>query len=486
MSKQIYTFPRFLAVLAIFLHFLNNVQGQSFEATIKIEPGSSKARVEGRFLGGERPKRLSFLLARGGIAGLGSRISEVTLSNAGQTIGSRRFSDGEYVSDADFDNWNFSVDLSPKRPADSAHLSWLSIDRGVLMTDDFLPQLAGESKAGRVRFDLPEGWQVVSGGMAGSSDWFPVGDVEDSVFVVGNGWRSRDAAEGKLTFVTHGQWLFTDEDAAAMTAEVYSEYRKRFGGQPEGVSQIVVSHFPSNVTPGNWEAETRGNTVLIMSSDMPFATQSKQRLHEQLRHELFHLWLPNGVNLKGNYDWFYEGFALYESLKMAVSLNRIRFEDYLDTLSRARFIAEASPKRRSLVDASNNRFAGSETELYARGMATAFLCDLSMIEASSGKRSVEDLLRTVFQKYRNIQIKPDGSEAVTGVMNEFAELRPIVERHVKGTDKIDWPSYLGKAGIELRQDGTAIFVTAKPNKRQKALLDELGYNNWRKSASPTR
>ena len=200
MSKQIYTFPRFLAVLAIFLHFLNNVQGQSFEATIKIEPGSSKARVEGRFLGDERPNRLSFLLARGGIAGLGSRISEVTLSNADQTVGSRRFSDGEYVSDADFDNWNYSVDLSPKRPTDSAHLSWLSIDRGVLMTDDFLPQLSGESRAGRVRFQLPQGWQLISGEKAGTSGWFQADDVEDSVFVVGIGWRSRNAADGKLAW----------------------------------------------------------------------------------------------------------------------------------------------------------------------------------------------------------------------------------------------------------------------------------------------
>ena len=75
---------------------------------------------------------------------------------------------------------------------------------------------------------------------------------------------------------------------------------------------------------------------------------------------------------------------------------------------------------------------------------------------------------------------------MTGIMNEFAELRPVVERHIKGTEKIDWPYYLSRAGIDLRPDGTALLVAEKPNKRQRALLDELGYNNWRNLSSPTR
>jgi predicted metalloprotease with PDZ domain len=311
-----------------------------------------------------------------------------------------------------------------------------------------------------------------------------VADAEDAMFAVGSGWRKREVAKDKLTLAVRGEWLFTDDDAAGMAGEVYLAYKKLFGGEPDPAMQVIISHFPVSTPPGNWEAETRGNTVLILSSDMPFAAQSKQRLHEQLRHEMFHLWLPNAVDLKGNYDWFYEGFAMYQSLKLAVSLNRIRFDDYLDTLSRARYIAEASPKRRSLVEASKNRFLGSETELYARGMATAFLCDLAMLDASGGKRSVETILRTLFQKFRNTQA--DGSDAALAVMNEFAELRPIVEKHITGVEKIDWPANLAKAGIEQRPDGTVISVMAKPNKRQRAMLDELGYNNWRNLSSPTR
>ena len=104
---------------------------------------------------------------------------------------------------------------------------------------------------------------------------------------------------------------------------------------------------------------------------------------------MFHLWIPNGVNLTGNYDWFYEGFALYQSLKMGVAVEPdtgltiiwIRFRGPTGSIT--------GRKTLSLIDASKNRWNGNNnTQIYARGMLVAFLCDLAMLEASKGKRSV--------------------------------------------------------------------------------------------------
>ena len=170
--------------------------------------------------------------------------------------------------------------------------------------------------------------------------------------------------------------------------------------------------FPSRCSVGTWEADTRGSTITIVSSDMPFKTQSLQRLHEQLRHEIFHLWIPNGVNLSGNYDWFYEGFALYQSLKVGVAVNRIRFEDMLDTLSRAYNIDSMQSQKLSLIDASKNRWNGSNTQVYARGMLVAFLCDLALLEKSKGKLSTDDLLRDLYEAHRPTAPRQDGNAAV--------------------------------------------------------------------------
>lgn len=239
-------------------------------------------------------------------------------------------------------------------------------------------------------------------------------------------------------------------------------------------------HFPLQGGIGEWEADTRGTAVTIVSSDTAFSTQSIQRLHEQLRHELFHLWLPNAVNLSGHYDWFYEGFALYESLKSGVALNRIRFDDFLDTMSRAYTFDSALASRPSLIDASANRSAGGDADLYARGMLIAFLTDLELMGSSGGKASVETLLRSVFEKYHNAPTPVDGNKSVLDLIAS-----PLITRYVQGSEQIDLNGALNLAGIDLVKSGPSysLKVTGKPDRRQREMLDKLGYNNWRRSST---
>jgi predicted metalloprotease with PDZ domain len=214
---------------------------------------------------------------------------------------------------------------------------------------------------------------------------------------------------------------------------------------------------------------------------MPFKAQSLQRLHEQLRHELFHLWIPNAVSLSGNYDWFYEGFALYMSLRSGVLGGRIRFEDMLDTLSRAYNIEAAQPAGISLIQASKQRWNGGNTQVYARGMLVAFLCDLTLLENSKGKLSIADVVRELYAKYRKPSAVRDGEEAVIETLRSHAELGPIVAGYVSGGKKIAWQQELSAAGIESgASDAIAdLKVMRRPNSRQKKILDRLGYNSWR-------
>jgi len=266
-----------------------------------------------------------------------------------------------------------------------------------------------------------------------------------------------------------------------MAEAIFGEYRRTLGPLPDFPRRISINKFPVPGLPGNWEADTRGRSVTIISSDMPFKSQSLQRLHEQLRHELFHLWIPNGVNLSGNYDWFYEGFALYQSLKMGVGVNRLRFEDFLDTLSRA-YDIDGSAKPVSLIDASRNRWNGSNTQVYARGMLVAFLCDLALLSKSKGKLSATRLAREVYEKHGITTAPTDGNAAVLGIFRSHAELIPIIERYILGTESLEWNALLNAAGIESGPGDrpTRLSVSSKLSGRQKDILDKLGYNNWRK------
>jgi len=350
------------------------------------------------------------------------------------------------------------------------------------MLDDLLPQF-GNGVSSTITLEIPEEWQIATTGKA-TERRFDLLDTEKKVFVIGKNLRERQIEVGLswLNLVTAGEWQFSDEEAARTAGEIYEEYIKIYGKTPSHTAQISILKFPYNVGPGTWEAETRGSSVVIISSDMPFKKQSLQRLREQMRHEIFHLWLPNDVNLSGNYDWFFEGFALYQSLKTGVQLNHISFEDFLDTLSRAHSIDNQQSRRLSLIEASANRWNGSDTQVYARGMVVAFLCDLALLSESKGKRSVTDILRRVFDKHRFPSEREDGNTAVLSTMKADTALLPIIQEYVKGTGKIDWKTEILSAGIENEPGSklTVLRVIEKPNGRQKALLNKLGYNNWRK------
>ena len=472
-------------------------------AMISVEPGSSPiARVRGRFSRdrqADRQKSFTIAVAAAAIP-LGDRIDDLKLLDRDDNpIPFRRIGPGEYLADREIDGWSYTIALSPATDQRAAaHASWFSADAGILMMGDLLPEFgpwsprrpawinlappAGSSVVGLPPIEDPTFYKLpkISGGR-----WYTVNDADEAVAFLGNDWRTHPIGKPSGAELTiSGQWNFSDKDGEEMIREILTEYSKLFRQGPPSGPRISLSRFPREMKHGQWEAETRGNVVTIISSDMPFRTQSLQRLHEQLRHELFHLWIPNGVSLTGNYDWFYEGFALYQSLKLAVGLNRIRFEDFLDTLSRAHTIDSAGSQRISLIQASTARFSGANTQLYARGMLVGFLCDLALIEKSKGKKSVEDILRAILVKHRKPAQPADGNTAVIAELKLNLELVPVVEKYVTGAEKMDWATELAAAGIEDGDAGpkTTLRVKQKLSSRQKTTLDKLGYNNWRRSS----
>lgn len=461
----------------------------TLEATIVIEPASASATVRGSWTSAAASRRnLSFLVSAIGAPDLGGRISNVTLKNAaGQAVDYRAFSSAEYVAEGDFRTFIYDIDLKPLvDPRSAAHASWIGREAALILPDDILPQISGKGpKRAILSIQIPDGWTMVSSDIRLDNGSYRIENLERSVFVIGRSIR-HDRANGqgrRLSVAVSGEWLFDETEARQMADEVYSEYFKIFGHHPAGYGLMVLLPIPQpGIQKGVWEAETRGSTVVIASSDMAFKMQSVQRLHEQLRHEIFHLWLPNGVNLTGRYDWFYEGFALYQSLRTGVAVNRIRFEDFLDTLSRAHNIDRFQTRRRSLIEASQERWNGADTQLYARGMIVAFLCDLVLLQASNGKSSVETLLSRLYAAHKFPAAAADANTSVLKLFEADPRLSALAADYISGAKPIDWASIIDAAGLENEPgtSRTSLRIKPKLTGRQKALLDKLGYNNWRK------
>jgi predicted metalloprotease with PDZ domain len=170
---------------------------------------------------------------------------------------------------------------------------------------------------------------------------------------------------------------------------------------------------------------------------------------------------------------------LYQSLKLGLAVNRIRFDDYLDTLSRAYDIDKHSSPKVSLIQASKDRWSGANTQVYARGMLVAFLCDLALLDSSKGKTSVTDLLHDLYMAHRPPAAAADGNEAVLALLRSHQELRPLIDRYITGSDPVDWDGLISQAGL-VADAGNKLSVSPKLSGKQRDLLDKMGYNNWRK------
>lgn len=357
------------------------------------------------------------------------------------------------------------------------------------MLNDLLPSFSANKKeiSAKIILDLPKDQRVITSEIQTGENVFKVQSIENAIFFIGKKQREKNIRIEKtdVNFAASGDWAFSDEDALVMINSIFSEHKRVFGEIPTQKVQIIFSPFPqSNVAAERWRAETRGSTVTIISGVIPQKNAALQRLHEQLRHEIFHLWLPNAVNLSGNYAWFYEGFTIYQALKTGVRLNQIRFEDYLNTLSRAYDISRNDTKGQglSLIEASQTRWAGANNYVYAKGLIAAFLCDVALLRGSKGKRSIDEIFRAVYQKHRAPAEIKDGNTAVLSILKSYPELIPVALNYVEGKSAIEWQEYLETAGIEVSSDAsvTQLKIKEKLNGRQKDLLDELGYNQWRK------
>lgn len=447
-----------ITFLILALQIFTEASAQELSVRISVDADRRAAQVEGKLRGDNAttPATLSF---RGTVTGnekLAERLSQVLVN---------RESPGTL-------SWAYTIHLSPPQErAAAAHASWLAGDGGVLMLDDLLPLFGGDRRRqkARVTLILPKGWQGFSTERSLGNDILDVSNLEGSMVFVGKRFRTvpTRVRSGTLSLLLDGKWTVSDKEAATMAAEIFDAYSSMFGRLPSDRAMVALAKFPQGESPGQWEAETRGATVLIASSDIPFPDRSRIRLHEQLRHEIFHLWFPNAVNLNGDYAWFYEGAALYQSLKLGVALKRIRFADFLDTLSRAITIDRT-------VAAGPDWQRKFRSEHYARALVAAFLLDLRVLRGSNGEYGAEAVLKEIFREHRPPVPPMDANDAIAA---RFGRQMFFAEN--AGAPATYDPSPEITAGgikVDVRGQTVTLSVASNLSAAQRAILKRLGYN----------
>lgn len=426
-------------------------------------------------------KAWSFLNDYAGAARLAERVENLALADAaGVEAAVRSLAPGEYEAARAVTHFRYDLRVDP--PAfltDAAHISWLNTERGILLPADILPLHTGSAK---LSFVVPAGWTVASSETKYRDHEFELADAAHTVFFIGRDLRERRGRVGAMdfSFVTAGAWAFSDEDFSRIVGDTLGEYVKMIGGAPHRRALIILSAFPHPAAGSNWSSETRGATVLLLSGIAPSKTAALAQLSNTLAHELLHLWIPNGLALEGEYDWFYEGFTLYLAMRTGMRQGQLSFQDYLNALGRAfdGYRSARGTVELSLIEASRRRWSGAAAFVYNKGMLVAFLYDLTLMQQTSGKRTIGDVYRELFQRYGGKEAREDGNLAVTRILSSIGGMEGFTARYVEQPLSIDLNSAVAPFGLQTELIGgrTRVTVNESLNHSQRDLLGKLGYN----------
>jgi predicted metalloprotease with PDZ domain len=270
----------------------------------------------------------------------------------------------------------------------------------------------------------------------------------------------------------------------AIASKIIRDYGQKVGYELRGRVVLMLSPFPGTVGVERWSAETRGSSVVLLLGRNSPPQVLLGRLSVVLTHELFHLFVPNALTLDGDYDWFFEGFTLYQALRTAVRLGFIDFQEYLATMARVYDSYRATPERDalSLIEATRRRWTATSSLVYDKGMLVAFLYDLRLRYVSKNRQSLDDVYRELFREYSLGARRVDGNEAIITLLNRLDGDGQISKRYLVNPEAINLETELPAHGFTVETSGnhSCFGVSRTVNNEQREMLAALGYRKPRK------
>jgi predicted metalloprotease with PDZ domain len=448
----------------------NGLAVQASTPRVKVSlaiPAEIKIEVDGL----EPASSWSFLNAYAGAIGLGERIENFQALRSGQAVRVTKVASGEFRSDAPANLVRYVVQTA-SHLAYLPHVSGLTEDQGVLLPADLLPESLSNTELA-IEFELPEGWRVESSLSPEGSNRYRVRSPERSAFLAGPGLRveNKSVRGIPMRVVVVGQWPFADKTVLKSASDVLEQYYSMVGFKLLESPVIFIARLP--LSNSNWKAETRGSTVTLLFKPGVNLRNWRGHLGVIFTHEIFHLWIPNSLALKGEYDWFFEGFTMYVALQVALKLKLINFQEYLNTLSRVYNSYLASPDDQTLIQASASRWTTSSSLVYNKGMLVAFIYDLTLRSNTQGRSTLTALYPSLF---RSADEPASANDVIISLLTSSPSTSTFGKSYIESTNRIDLERILPEFGFQVSNGSDPLISVRKDlTDEQKKLLHSFGY-----------
>lgn len=238
--------------------------------------------------------------------------------------------------------------------------------------------------------------------------------------------------------------------------------------------------FIIHCTPGSGGGTEHINSTVLGIKPSDFENEeSYKHILGLVSHEFFHTWnvkqfRPKGITpydyTKENYTeelWIAEGGTSYYDGLMILRTGQVTEEDFFKELSGYVKDERTRPgyKIQSLAESSFDAWVKywrrnvnayiSQSDYYRKGSYVSLILDLEIRQASGNKYSLDDVYRTLFEKF------PIGKGYTNAdfikICEKFAgrSYKTFFGDYLYGTKQIDWEKYLSYAGLKITEEEKA-------------------------------
>jgi len=330
-------------------------------------------------------------------------------------------------------------------------------DDAVFSTGQALFVVPDDAEKFTVNFDLPKTWKS-------STPW----QKSNLSYVV----DSYDSLVYNVMMVgRHHEMVFKEGDFAVTVAvgqarrasvpmlekvmrPAIKEYVRLFGGVPK--NNYLVTLHEGRTDGGGFDA----SYSLLASED--FHQENIIEWGHLVAHETLHMWNGTGMYPDANLEWVKEGFSEYYTFLTLYKLGIIddqllskKFENH----SRRVF---AHRDGTALIDTVKDKRKYWDF-MYGGGTIMALVLDHEIRQATSNKKTLENVMHSLFTLYKG---KSFDLKQFIAVVNDTAgkDLTPLFERYVIGKEKPDMKSAFAQLGFELVPTTTReVYLVDKPN-----------------------
>jgi predicted metalloprotease with PDZ domain len=269
----------------------------------------------------------------------------------------------------------------------------------------------------------------------------------------------------------YGQTRFNADMMKADMTKIIDEATKIFGENPCQDYTFIVHNLGS----GSGGLEHLNSTVLAVNRDAYQTEPGYRRFMALVAHEYFHLWnvkrlRPSALGPfdydKENYTsmlWVSEGFTAYYDNLLVRRAGLYGEDAYLRDVaayyaehenapgSQVQSVAEASFDAWIKYYRRNENSNNSGISYYGSGARIASLLDLEILHSTQGSKSLDDVMRYMYAEYYKKLNRGFTDEEFRKAVEMFAgkKLDDFFNRHIYGTEQVNYNQYLAYAGLQL-------------------------------------